>query len=303
MRIEFLAMMAVVLWPGLGLSGEAEKYPRPNLLLEPAELTTPEVARQFTILDVRSQEAYQKGHVRGARRVDHDEWKTAFGEGKDAEGWGKRIGQLGIGPRSKVVVYDDNGTKDAARIWWILRYWGLDDVRLLDGGWKTWKAAGYPTTDEAPPPASPAEFQARPRRERLTTMEQVLRSLKGGTLQIVDARSENEFCGVDALENKRAGAIPGAKHLEWSDLIDPATQRFKGPEQLRRLFDQAGIDLDRPAAAHCQSGGRAAVMVFGLELMGAKNVSNYYRGWSEWGNAEDTPVVVPQSKPNSPKPQ
>jgi len=303
MRIRFVPMMAVVLWPGIGMGGEAEKYPRPNLLLEPAELATPEVAREFTILDVRSQEAYQKEHVPGARRVDHDEWKTAFGDGKDAEGWGKRIGQLGIGPRSKVVIYDDNGIKDAARIWWILRYWDLDDVRLLSGGWKGWKAGGYPTTDAAPPPASPAEFRARPRHERLTTMEQVLRSLRGGSLQIVDARSENEFCGVDTLENKRGGAIPGAKHLDWSDLIDQATQRFKSPEQLRRLFGQAGIDLSRPAAAHCQSGGRAAVMVFALELMGAKSVSNYYRGWSEWGNAEDTPVVVPEQEAKSSKPQ
>jgi thiosulfate/3-mercaptopyruvate sulfurtransferase len=296
MKTCFWLVMPVVLWSSLGLGAETQKYPRPNLLLEPAELATPEVARYFVILDVRSPEAYQKEHVPGARRVDHDEWQKAFGDGQDSQGWGLRIGRLGIGPRSKVVIYDDNGTKDAARIWWILRYWGLDDVRLLNGGWKGWKSGDYPTTDEVPPPASPAEFQARPRPERLTTMAQVLRSLKGGTLQIIDARSENEFCGVDPLENKRAGAIPGAKHLEWSDLIDPATQRFKGPEELRRLFDQAGIDLNRPTAAHCQSGGRASVMVFALELMGAKDVSNYYRGWSEWGNAADTPIVVPAKK-------
>jgi thiosulfate/3-mercaptopyruvate sulfurtransferase len=296
MRIPVVPIITVILWPGVGLGAEAYKYPRPDLLLEPEALAKPEVTRQFTILDVRSQEEYQQEHLPGARRVDHDEWKTAFDDGKDAEGWGKRIGQLGIGPRSKVVVYDDNRTKDAARIWWILRYWGLDDVRLLNGGWKTWKAAGYPIVNEPPPPDPPAEFQARPRHERLATLEQVLRSLRGGSLQIVDARSEDEFCGVDTRDSKRGGAIPGAKHLQWSDLIDQATQRFKSPAELRRLFDQAGIDLDRPSAAHCESGGRASVMVFGLELMGAKNVSNYYRGWSEWGNAENTPIVVPEKK-------
>ncbi len=77
-------------------------------------------------------------------------------------------------------------------------------------------------------------------------------------------------------------------------MIDQDTQRFKGADQLRGLFDEAGIDLDRPTASHCNGGGRAAVMAFGLELMGAKEVRNYYRGWGEWGNADDAPVMVPK---------
>ncbi len=102
------------------------------------------------------------------------------------------------------------------------------------------------------------------------------------------------FCGIDKEDNKKGGAIPGAKHLEWSDLIDQDTQRFKGADQLRQLFDEAGIDLNRPTASHCNGGGRAAVMAFGLELMGAKEVRNYYRGWGEWGNSDDAPVMVPK---------
>jgi len=131
-------------------------------------------------------------------------------------------------------------------------------------------------------------------------MTQVLDLLKDDKPQIVDARSEDEFCGLDKRDNKRSGAIPGAKHLEWSDLIDRQTQRFKSPDQLRRLFDQAGVDLERPTISHCNGGGRASVMAFGLELMGAKDVRNYYRGWGEWGNAEDTPVMVPGSRPDGP---
>jgi thiosulfate/3-mercaptopyruvate sulfurtransferase len=125
-------------------------------------------------------------------------------------------------------------------------------------------------------------------------MQQVLELLPGDKLQIVDVRSDDEFCGIDIKENKRGGAIPGAKHLEWSDLIDQESERFKSPEELRGLLDEADIDLDRPMASHCQSGGRASVMAFGLELMGAKEARNYFRGWSEWGNAEHTPVVVPE---------
>jgi len=88
----------------------------------------------------------------------------------------------------------------------------------------------------------------------------------------------------------------GAKHLEWSDLLDKDTQRFKPADELRKLFKEAGIDLYEPTATHCQSGGRASVMAFGLELMGAKDVSNYYKSWAEWGNADDTLIVTSKGK-------
>jgi thiosulfate/3-mercaptopyruvate sulfurtransferase len=125
-------------------------------------------------------------------------------------------------------------------------------------------------------------------------MEQILNGLPSNRLQIVDVRSDDEFCGIDKRDNKKGGAIPGAKHLEWSNVIDQETQRFKGPEDLNTLFGKAGIDLTVPTASHCNGGGRAAVMAFTLELMGAKAVRNYYRGWGEWGNSDRTPVVVPE---------
>jgi thiosulfate/3-mercaptopyruvate sulfurtransferase len=289
-------MAVTVCLAASALARAESQYPRPELLQEPTDLAKPEVAREFVILDVRKQEAYEQGHIPGARRVDHDTWKAAFDDGKDIEGWSKRIGDLGIVAESKVVVYDDSAAKDAARIWWILRFWGLDDVRLLNGGWKTWTAEKLPTTADIPEPAKPAAFHAEPRSQRLVTMDQIRDMLKGNPVQIIDARSHDEFCGIEKKDNKQAGAIPGAKHLEWSDLIDTATDRFRSPEQLRRLFQEAGINLDHPAVSHCQSGGRASVMAFGLELMGAKDPRNYYRGWGEWGNADDTPIVVPDEK-------
>jgi thiosulfate/3-mercaptopyruvate sulfurtransferase len=260
--------------------------------VEPAELAKPDVAKEFVILDVRKEEEYLREHLPSAQRVDHDAWKSAFGDGADADGWSTRIGELGISSSSKVVVYDDNAMKDAARIWWILQYWGVEEARLLNGGWKTWKAKGYDTTDEVVG-ASSAEFTAVPRPKRLTTKTQLLSLIRRGGIQIVDTRSESEFCGIEKRDNKRGGSIPGAKHLEWKDVIDQDTQRLKNPNELRRLFEEAGIDLHRPAATHCQSGGRASVMAFVMELMGANDIRNYYRGWSEWGNSADTPIDVP----------
>ena len=102
-------------------------------------------------------------------------------------------------------------------------------------------------------------------------------------------------CGV-ADTAKRNGTIPGATHLDWTDLIDAKTKRYKTAEELSALFKAKGIDPAKPAVTYCQSGGRASVMAFALELMGGRPAANYYRSWSEWGNADDTPVVKPEKK-------
>ena len=288
----FPALLAPLFFAATASAGE-KAYPRPELLVEPVALA--QTAEGFVILDARDRRKYDEGHAASARWVDRAAWARAFDEGKDASGWGKRIGSLGIGADTKVVVYDDSRSNNAARIWWLLRYWGVEDVRILNGGWSGWKDGGHPTEKTATAPKA-VTYLATARPARLATKNQLLKSLKGGTLQIVDTRSEKEFCGVEKLTNKRAGAIPGAKQLEWSDLIDNKTHRFKSAADLRKLFADAGVALDRPTATYCQSGGRAAVMAFGMELMGAKDVGNYYSSWSEWGNAEDTPVVKPKAK-------
>jgi thiosulfate/3-mercaptopyruvate sulfurtransferase len=289
------AALFALLFAPLPVRADDEAYPSPNLLVEPGALAKPEESKKFVVLDARPREKYLKGHVPGARWVDHAEWAKGFGEGTDADAWGKRIGALGISADSRVVVYDDTHSKDAARVWWMLRYWGVEDVRLLNGGWIGWEKGKHSVETAGADPV-PVKFVAKARAGRLATKDDLLKSLDGGTLQIVDARSEGEFCGIDKLNNKRAGAIPGAKQLEWIDLLDRDTHRFKGPGELKKLFDGAGIKLDRPTATHCQSGGRASVVAFGLELMGAKDVANYYKSWSEWGNAENTPVVKPEPK-------
>jgi len=290
---RFLAIVIVACSLSISRADDA-KYPRAELLIEPAELAKP-VAKRVIILDARAEAKYKAGHIPEARWVDHGQWAKAFGQGADAKKWGARIGGLGINADSHVVVYDDNSTKDSARIWWILRYWGVENVRLLNGGWTGWEAGKHATTTDEPKPIT-IEYTPKVRADRLTTKEQLLESLKEGTLQIVDARSEKEFCGDEKMNNKRAGAIPGAKQLEWIDLLDKPTQRFKTAKELKALFADAGIALDKPSAAHCQSGGRASVMTFAMELMGAKSVGNYYQSWSEWGNADDTPIVPGKPK-------
>lgn len=300
MKNRWISMAtAVVLLAGSVSRAADTIYPRPELLVEPAELAAARAEPRWVVLDARGEAAYRQGHVPGARWVDHSQWAQAFADGQDAAAWSQRIGALGITQDSRVVVYDASQSRDAARIWWILRYWGVGNVRLLNGGWFGWQAGDFPVV-QAAPAYNPAEFEAIAAPQRLATQRSLLDSLAAGSLQIVDARSEDEYCGTSALKNARAGAVPGAKHLEWVDLIDESTQRFEPPAELRRMFAEAGIDPQRPTATYCQSGGRASVMAFALELMGGGQVQNYYRSWAQWGNSPETPVERPEVSQSAP---
>jgi thiosulfate/3-mercaptopyruvate sulfurtransferase len=284
-----LTHLALLLFPAAADATPAA-YARPDLLVEAADLAK---AKGLRVLDARGKGNYEGGHVPGAVWVDQVTWAQAFKGGRDRDAWARRIGALGIGPDTRVVVYDDSRSKDAARIWWILRYWGVRDVRLLNGGWRAWQAAGGPAEKGENRPRAVA-VRLEPQVARLATKKQIMEALPGKP-QILDARSADEFCGNADTAN-RNGAIPGAVHLEWSDTLDPKTGRFKSAGELTKLFKEAGVDPSRPATTYCQSGGRAAVLAFVVELMGGKEVRNYYRSWSEWGNAEDTPVVKPKPK-------
>lgn len=299
-RIGVFRRASVLLAIGLGLWGlsasaiataETSEDPRDRLLIEPAVLAQrieDGSAADWVILDVRDPDAYETGHLPRAIRVEHDEWKSGF-DPAAAAAWSERIGSLGIRHDSTVVIYDDSRQTNAARVWWILRYWGVKDARLLDGGWPEWESSKLPTSDASPDPR-PVAFEARAEPRRHTDKQDLLGRLGSDNLLVIDSRSEAEYEGKEPLKNQRAGAIPGAVHLEWKDLVQEDSGRFKPADELGRLLRDAGIDLGQPIVTYCQSGGRASVLAFGLERMGADAVSNYYAGWGEWGNSEETPI-------------
>lgn len=285
-------------------------YPNGKILIEPGELAVAlkeEGRRPPTVLDCRAEREYRKGHVPGAILLDAKNWAYHFGDrrkaGTEESAWRTtaafhylhRLDQ-------EIVIYDDLSSKDAARVWWILRYLGFTNAKLLNGGWSDWLAGKYATSTELRLPVEMSsgnwkKIELQFDRERFATKETVHKQLESTARRtlFIDARSEDEFCGK-ANTAKRNGAIPGSKHLEWSELLDKDTHRFKSPEELKKLFDEAGIDLNKPLITYCQSGGRASVMAFALELMGAKNVKNYYASWAEWGNADDTPIEPGKAK-------
>ena len=226
----------------------SDQYPRKDLLLEAWELAKPEVTKSFLILDVRGKPAYDAGHIPGSVVTSAAEWAKEFRDGKDVEGWSKRLGNLGITTETKIIVYDDAATKDASRAWWILKFFGVKDVRLLNGMWTGWKTGKYPISQESNIP-KPLVFQAQIERNRLATEQDVLQSLKNNNSQIIDARSAGEHSGKIKLA-QRGGCIAGSTNLDWVNLVDAQTQRFKSPTDLKKLFDENGIDLDKPLTPH-----------------------------------------------------
>lgn len=281
--MQFFFGLIVMLAPGL-----ADEYPVKNMLVEPVDLAKL-TGKPLVILDARSAAAYQAGHVPVAIRVDAADWAKNYQDGKNKDAWATRLGKLGLTPDATVVVYDDASNKDAARVWWILKYWGLTDVRLLHGTWAGWKSLNLPASTETPS-IHPTSFPLDVQEKRLATKKAVLEALGSKAAGIVDARTEAEHTGKNKLSNKYGGCIPGSHNLDWEQLIDAKTKRFKSPAELKALFAEAKIDLNQPQIAHCQSGGRSSVMNFAMELMGARNVSNYHASWSEWGNSDDVPI-------------
>ena len=255
------------------------------------------------LLDVRSRADYEAGHLPGAVWVDAEAAKAlaARPEGlTDADAWRDWIAPLGIEPGMTVLAYDAARQKDAARCWWLLGYLGVDRVGLLDGGFPLWVSEGRPVSTEEPdvaPHPFPVAFQA----DRLATRSEVLDAIESGTAQVVDARSLEEHTG-EVARSAKGGHVPTACHLEWSTLVDE-NGRFLPEPALRSRLDDLGLKAGTPTITHCQSGGRASVDTFVLRRLGIPT-RNYYLGWSDWGNAEETPVRTgPESDGNIDDPQ
>jgi thiosulfate/3-mercaptopyruvate sulfurtransferase len=219
------------------------------MLVEPAELKELLESPDVRILDTRPKEEYAKGHVPGAVLVDVKAWQAlgkTEGGFRNAKAWGELVGRLGIARESTVVLYGSR-LPDTARVWWLLKYVGVNDVRLLNGGWDAWSKAKLATTIDTPTVEAVVfepEFQA----DRLEEIDSLKESLKGGDAKIVDTRSADEFTGKQ-VQGERGGHIPGATHLEWSELL-AADGRFKTKGELQELFKERGILPDDTAVCY-----------------------------------------------------
>ena len=219
-------------------TGSAEKQ---QMLIEPDQLLKTLHQQNMRILDVRPESDYAKGHVPGAVRVDVGDWKTLATSDRglhDAKGWAAKLSPLGITSKTQVVVYGSRLT-DTARIWWLLKYVGVENASLLNGSWDSWAKSNRPAETSTPKIAA-TEFKPELQADRLEEIDALKKSLKSDKLTVVDTRSDSEFSG---------GRIPGSAHLEWKELV-AEDDRFKPKAQLRELFHKRGIMPDETAVCY-----------------------------------------------------
>lgn len=212
-----------------------------------------------------------------------------------AEKFASRVRKLGLGDGNRIVVYDANGgTSAAARVWWMFRLFGHDDVTVLNGGLPKWLAEGRPT-DDLPPVPRERHFTARVNHTLLRSVEQLMTNVDHKHDQVVDARSQGRFDGKadEPRPGLRKGHIPGSVCLPFNNLVDAdANFVFRPAGELKDIFDKADIDLSKPLVASCGSGVTACVIALAGYLIGKEDVAVYDGSWTEWGGRHDTPIVT-----------
>ena len=209
----------------------------------------------------------------------------------------KLLGASGIGNDTTVILYGDNNNWFAAYAHWQLKYWGHGDVRLMNGGRKKWLEEKRPVTTD-PPKITPTTYKAKAPDKSLRAMRgHVFDAIEKGQYNLVDVRSPDEFSGkVIAPPGmsetaQRGGHVPGAKSIPWSKAVnDDGT--FKSYEDLKALYEGAGVVMGKDSIAYCRIGERSSHTWFVLKyLLGMPNVSNYDGSWTEWGNLIDAPIA------------
>ena len=241
-------------------------------------------------------EAYKRGHIPGALYLDLDldlSSSPAEHGGRhplpDMTEFSEKLGSLGVSNSSQIVVYDDHAGVFAGRLWWLLRYAGHGAVRVLDGGLSAWTDAGFDTTDVMPEYEA-GVFTAELRPDMVVDAQHVARNLDNPNVLLLDARAQERYRGETEPMDPKAGHIPGAINLPYTENL--AGKTFKSPEALKERFENLELSQAEEVVVYCGSGVSAAHDLIALEEAGVKNAKLYVGSWSDWSSYPDNPVAT-----------
>jgi len=208
-----------------------------------------------------------------------------------AELFASRMKKMGIGDGMQVVAYDGEGLYSAARVWWMFRAMGHQDVRVLNGGLKKWKAEGRPLEDGEPRRRSERHFTATLNADLVRDVADVKGLIGSKAAQIVDARAAARYEGSvpEPRAGLRSGHIPGSRNVPFASLLNP-NGTLKPAAELRSIFANAGVDPLKPVVASCGSGVTAGVVALALALIGRPDAAVYDGSWTEWGADPKLPI-------------
>ena len=256
--------------------------------------------------DIDYDESYAEGHIENAIGF---RWGTELQDSVqrdilDKEDFAEIMGNAGITEDSTVVLYGDESNQWAAYTYWQFKYYGHEDVHLLDGGRVYWENEGYPMTTEKPD-FSAQDYNVRGPYDGLRIYREGVDDAMELDVPLVDVRSAAEYRGEKIAPEgspetaQRAGHSPGAENISWKENLQE-DNRFKDPEELREMYEEYGIGNDSEVVTYCRIGERSSITWFTLrELLGYDDVRNYDGSWTEWGNLIRSPVEVEVDDPAS----
>ncbi len=239
---------------------------------------------------------YEAGHIPGARFFDIDEISDHRSDlphmVPPVEKFMSRLRAMGVGDGHQVVIYDGAGLFSAARVWWLFKLMGQNDVAVLDGGLPKWQAEGR-AVEDLPPVIRDRHMTVRRQNQMVKDVTQVSSVSKLGGACIVDARAADRFRGEapEPREGMRSGHIPNSRNVPFSTLLN-SDKTMKSPDELRAVFEAAGVDLSKPAITTCGSGVTAAVLCLAMERFGKTDYALYDGSWTEWGAFPTVPIAT-----------
>lgn len=248
---------------------------------------------------------YELGHVAGAIKLD---WQSDLQDHVrrdflDKAGFEALLSSRGIAPEHTVVFYGDKSNWYACYTFWLFKYFGHEDCRIMDGGRAKWEAEGRPYTTAVPSYPATNYVANEPNAAIRAFRDDVLAAVQSGSTQLVDVRSPQEFtgevihmAGYPQEGAQRAGHITGAKSIPWAQAANP-DGTFKSAEDLKEVYGEKGITPEQPTIAYCRIGERASHTWFALTyLLGHENVANYDGSWTEWGSMVNVPIENPSAR-------
>jgi thiosulfate/3-mercaptopyruvate sulfurtransferase len=223
-------------------------YARPELLVEAEWVDAHKNDADVVIVDTDVEPAYLRGHIPGAVLVP-DNYEKDPDTGRvhimPPDQFAAMCQGLGIGDDSLVIAYDHSQSLYATRLWWALNYYGHTNVKVLNGGWRSWVKEGRTISLDRSAPRRNVKFTPKANGSIMTKADELKANCSLDDVVVWDVRSEGEYNGTNSRGNQRVGHIPGAAHLEWFNVMDRETQRFKPADEIRRLLREKGITPDK----------------------------------------------------------
>jgi thiosulfate/3-mercaptopyruvate sulfurtransferase len=274
-----------------------------KIMYTPSEANEKLVSEEALLVDVRTSEDFEKGHIPGAVNIPEMfttlSMTTPEGFQEIQDIFVPLFRNAGVRHDQTVIVYEDSlHTRygGSCRGYFQLSLLGHKDVGVLDGGLSQWVHEGLPVTTE-PTMRSPSNFEASLHEDFLATVDDVMNAINDPRVKLLDSRDEDEWSGRSSSPYgidfaPRKGRIPGARWVEWYEFMDTSQNipHFKSADEIRAICAQVGLDVNDDIIIYCFKGARAANTYIALKMAGFNRIRNYYGSWNEWSRSPVLPI-------------